>query len=77
MDIVSHKHSPVLRGIWTLVNLLSDHLAQSGLLSKPFARWPGDGVPTQFHSARLSLNADFVWWNDIWRLAQSQLVLNE
>ncbi len=56
MAIVAHKHRPVLRRVWILVDLLGDLLPQPRLLGEPFARKSGDRVPADLDGTVLSVD---------------------
>lgn len=74
--IVAHQHSPVLRRVRTLVDLLSYGLAESRLLREPLARRSGDGMPSQLHGAGLAVDFDIGGWDHVCFLAKAEFVLN-
>lgn len=76
VDKVAHKYSPVLCWIWAFSNLLGYHLAQTRLLSKPFACESGDRMPSYLDDTWLLAYVDYSWGDDIRLLPKSQRMLD-
>ncbi len=75
MAVSADKHSPVLRGVGVLVDLVRDQPAERGLLGEPLAREAGDGVPADMHPSRVGVEHGPAGWDDVGLVAEPERVL--
>lgn len=72
MRVLANQHSPVLRRVGVLVDLVRDELAETRVVGKPLARRTANGVPADVNRA----GVDVGQWarrrgDDVGRLAES------
>ena len=72
MRKITHKHRPMLRWIWVLMDRLRDFLPQSRLLSEPLAPKPADRMPSNLNKALVAVHLCDTVRNDIGLLAKTQ-----
>jgi len=72
MRKVAHKHCPMLRRIWVLMDRLRDLLPQPRLLSKPLTPKTSNRVPSNFDNAMVTIHFCDAVRNHIGLLAKAQ-----
>jgi hypothetical protein len=72
MAVVPHQHSPMLRRIRILIDLFRNLLAESGLLGKPLAGKPGDGMPAYLDGALFGVDIGLFRRYDAGPVTQSE-----
>jgi hypothetical protein len=52
MTIFTHKHRPVLRRVWVVIDFLRDLLSKACFLSKPLTSKSSNGMPAYLDGAQ-------------------------
>jgi hypothetical protein len=77
MNIAIYQHSPMLCRVGIVIDLLSDLLPQTRLLSEPLSAEPSYRMPAYLHGSKFTTHRSFAIRDHVWLRSKTDRVFEK